>query len=519
MNRGDKSWFQRAHWVENELNSGSESYYDDEKEFSGDEEEVFNIDHESIFEESVKFHKLVRQIKVCSDNIQFRLKSIQYDSYFIQKLKNECSCLEMFANLRCGQWYAPSFSDTCYFKSTDGHYGQWSFSNTRLNLNVLISSYKNAGSIIVDSTRKGKHYSDALSKTIPIWVTVMNRLIHRSFSQTPDNLPGLQLPSWLSKSEASQIGARIESFVQSACEDTIDWNEFFLERYYDIFHNKRHSDGRIKYMKCFWVHQGTDFHLSKLAKSDDSIDFIPIICASASDPFFPEKSYSWTYIQGAGDDQESWSHGLNPQLFYDHIDYILENNITVEETERRVDEIVLKYKQTTQPINKNTNEFMIAIGNDTTRLYLGRNSDIDNNLPSDFAAIKCKLPDCSDKEAKKLTDSILELPIVDHRKYKNCLEEQLPVAISFAHEQLEKGKKLLIADETGQKESVALLVGIMCALFSDDKNMDIYTGKNHNVPKLGKKQIRKRLSHIQSYQSNVNPSRNLMKQLNRYFIR
>jgi hypothetical protein len=49
--------------------------------------------------------------------------------------------------------------------------------------------------------------------------------------------------------------------------------------------------------------------------------------------------------------------------------------------------------------------------------------------------------------------------------------------------------------------------------------MDIYTGKNHNVPKLGKKQIRKRLSHIQSYQSNVNPSRNLMKQLNRYFIR
>lgn len=513
--RGDKSWFQRAHWVENELNSDD----DDDKEFSSDDEkDVFNNEKECNFQENVKFHKLVRQIKVYSDNIQFRLKSIQYDSYFIQKLKNEYCSLEMFANLRCGQWYSPSFSDTCYFKSTDGHYDQWSFSTTRLNLNVLISSYKNAGSIIVDSTRKGKHYPDALSKTIPIWITVMNRLIHRWFSLSSANLPELQLPQGLSKSEASQIGARMESFVQSACEDTIDWSEFFLERYYDIFNNKRHSDGRIKYMKCFWVYHGIDFDFSNLVKSDSPIDFIPIICTSASNPFFPEKYYSWTYIQGAGDDQESWSRGLNSQLFYKHIDYILEDNITVEETEHRIDEIVLKYKKSTWSTNKNTNEFMVAIGNDTTRLYLGKNSNIDNNLPSGFAALKCKLPDRADKETNKLTDSILELPIVDHRKYKNCLEEQLPPAISFAHEQLEKGRKLLITDETGQNESVALMVGIMCALFGDDKNMNIYTGKKNNVLQLDKKQIRKRLSHIQSYHSNVNPSRNLMKQLNRYFL-
>jgi tRNA A64-2'-O-ribosylphosphate transferase len=42
--------------------------------------------------------------------------------------------LPVFANLRCGLWYAPHARDTCYFKSTDGHNGNWSFSCTRLNL-------------------------------------------------------------------------------------------------------------------------------------------------------------------------------------------------------------------------------------------------------------------------------------------------------------------------------------------------------------------------------------------------
>ena len=42
--------------------------------------------------------------------------------------------LPVFANLRCGLWYAPRARDTCYFKSTDGHNGNWSFSCTRLNL-------------------------------------------------------------------------------------------------------------------------------------------------------------------------------------------------------------------------------------------------------------------------------------------------------------------------------------------------------------------------------------------------
>jgi hypothetical protein len=50
------------------------------------------------------------------------------------------------------------------------------------------------------------------------------------------------------------------------------------------------------------------------------------------------------YIQGAGDDEESWAMGLTPALFWDHHDHILEyaSQDTVEE---RIREIVARDKQ------------------------------------------------------------------------------------------------------------------------------------------------------------------------------
>ena len=46
-----------------------------------------------------------------------------------------------------------------YFKSTDGHHGQWAFSLRRLNLQLLKVLGEYGGAVVVDSTRRGK--SDA----------------------------------------------------------------------------------------------------------------------------------------------------------------------------------------------------------------------------------------------------------------------------------------------------------------------------------------------------------------------
>ena len=100
----------------------------------------------------------------------------------------------MIPNERCGLWYLPpnEQKDTSYFKSTDGHTGQWSFSLRRLNFHLLpiISAY--GGIAIIDSTRKGKLMPDALLKTIPIWCAVLNTILYEGDSDK-DILDGLGL--------------------------------------------------------------------------------------------------------------------------------------------------------------------------------------------------------------------------------------------------------------------------------------------------------------------------------------
>ena len=115
-------------------------------------------------------------------HIFYRLSSIVSDSHFALRFKATLSppsppspspsshfsksSLPFLANLRCGLWYLPSFDDTCYFKSTDGHVGTWTFSLARLNLNVIERACEGegAGCVIVDSTRKGKEFPDRFGR-------------------------------------------------------------------------------------------------------------------------------------------------------------------------------------------------------------------------------------------------------------------------------------------------------------------------------------------------------------------
>lgn len=67
-----------------------------------------------------------------------RLQSIYRDSVFVQDVARSYD-LPLIANERCGSWYIPpeQKAGSAYFKSTDGHWGQWSFSTRRLNLQIL----------------------------------------------------------------------------------------------------------------------------------------------------------------------------------------------------------------------------------------------------------------------------------------------------------------------------------------------------------------------------------------------
>ena len=67
-----------------------------------------------------------------------RLNSIVHDSGFIKEVASSHG-LPLISNERCGSWYIPpeEKAGSAYFKSTDGHWGQWGFSTRRLNLHLL----------------------------------------------------------------------------------------------------------------------------------------------------------------------------------------------------------------------------------------------------------------------------------------------------------------------------------------------------------------------------------------------
>jgi tRNA A64-2'-O-ribosylphosphate transferase len=144
-------------------------------------------------------------------SIHNRLTSIISDSDFVNSVA-EAYQLPLVANERCGSWYIPPErkTDSVYFKSTDGHMGEWSFSLRRLNLQLFDTVKKYQGAVIVDSTRRGKSMPDALSKTIPIWCCVINRAIFGAEGKHAMYTP----PQAVSSSENAQISSKIDGFVR-----------------------------------------------------------------------------------------------------------------------------------------------------------------------------------------------------------------------------------------------------------------------------------------------------------------
>lgn len=78
-------------------------------------------------------------------DVRYRLCSTLADAAFVDRAAAAYASLPLLANLRNGSWYCREPADECYFKSTDGHCGQWDFSMTRLNLHVAALCARSGG--------------------------------------------------------------------------------------------------------------------------------------------------------------------------------------------------------------------------------------------------------------------------------------------------------------------------------------------------------------------------------------
>lgn len=235
--------------------------------------------------------RVIDELRKENRSLNNRIQSIIVDSEFVEYVKKIYE-LPLVANMRCGLWYVPTkkCDEVSYFKSTDGHAGCYDFSLKRLNLHVLDLVENSGGVIIVDSTRRGKVMPDALSKTIPIWCTVLNAVIFGDATfHSPINV--------VSESERAQISSKVQQWVANVQRLGI-------------------RPKLRKPLRPIWVNPDSCLPLSKPSFEQ----FYPVVlCMASRRAQDGELCYgNFTYVQGAGDDHEAWAGPLTPELLWKH---------------------------------------------------------------------------------------------------------------------------------------------------------------------------------------------------------
>lgn len=390
--------------------------------------------------------------------------------------KNETHTWPLVPNERSGSWPLPpqlknesqqaylsssndhsqSSSVSAYFKSTDGHVNQWSFSTRRLNLPVLSILGSAGGAMLIDTTRRGKAYPDALRRTVPIFVSVWNHVLF-------DELAGSGVCNFqgfgLEPGEVSQIERRLPTFVRDLKGLGLSLDEV-------------RNDAK-RPVRCVWVAQ-------PISRSDWNLTFEDVanqvkeertrwegiggvnilICCSASRRVLGAEMSDEGYIQGAGDDSEGWSQGLTAKVFWSNKDELLR----LVEAGEDVEDLMRTIIKRDSAIGLLGNAILVK---PTKNLYLGPGT---GDLEKFGLIIDCNA--ALDANSAKLVG----LGCKEGKLGSKTLREQLPKARDVVEKVLRKSLEtpILVRCSTGKDLSVGVILTILCSFYEDKGKHSTY---------------------------------------------
>ncbi|KAH3678870.1 hypothetical protein WICPIJ_008825 [Wickerhamomyces pijperi] len=470
----------------------------------------------SSFKESIKdLNKELNKDKA-QRSVRNRLRSIQHDAQYVTRIhdiltKEIGQDIPLIANERCGTWYVHPFPKdsltktnnqiTTYFKSTDGHTNEWTFSFKRLNFHLLdvLSAHHQAGVMIVDSTRRGKTIPDALSKTIPIWCATLNYFMFGkpTLKVSGDDDKAINGKNWffypektLSLNEASKIADLIPQFAKQLQELNVISKETIKDQL------------QGKHLKPYWIHpQVRESPLPSFPYTDH----IPLIlCCSSERCQDGVKSMTggWVYVQGAADDEELWSQGLNYKEFWSNREEFM-NCESEESVIDLIKDIKSSGKGTTD--SKSVDELTditptLSIGKIVADLSVSDLQDYDNVI---ILSKEFKAP--PQENDKKNTNTIQHFPLQCNKKGSNDLRKSLS-SIQFSHPQ-----RTLILDESGKDLSIGVLLILLV------KNYDLDWNITENPESANKTIIKQHLAKVNTKKV-VNPSRATLQSVNSYLM-
>jgi tRNA A64-2'-O-ribosylphosphate transferase len=423
---------------------------------------------------NISLYTTLSTLKRHTLSVPNRLSSIISDSAFATQVAATYS-LPLIANERAGSWYIPPSQKqgSVYFKSTDGHHGQWAFSLRRLNLQLLKVLGESGGAVIVDSTRRGKVMPDALAKTVPIWVAVINKVV---FGEKDV----VEVPGCVGESERSQMQGRVEG-----------WCAGFRGLGLDV--ERLRKEGK-RPIRVVWVVNG-DWDGKAVEEEGTNL----IVCCSASSRVSGAEGGGGGYIQGAADDSESWSRGLTATKFWEHQNELM--SIGEDELPDLIDRLVYEEQQSS-PADPDA-----VLIEPTTTIFLGagaRSSTAGYDL-----VVNCEGE--SGAEGKNMVNLKCH-----HGKHGlNSLRERAGAAHNAARATLtaDLASRVLVTCSTGRDLSVGIALILLCSFFDSQGLISERSG-----PFIDKDFIRSRLAWITSSKPDANPSRATLQAVNTFLM-
>lgn len=171
-----------------------------------------------------------------------------------------------------------------------------------------------------------------------------------------------------------------------------------------------------------------------------------------------------SYIQGAGDDSETWSHGLTPTIFWRHRQELLE--ALDEVLPALIEEYISKDKQDCDNRNDAT------LVTQTNAIYLGNIAT--TMAPDQFDGVIICRDASSPKKHTEERDprrlSILNLHCGIGKLGSRALRAELSHVIPFVSSLAAHTKvpRILFACSTGKDLSIGVALVVLCVFFDDD---------------------------------------------------
>ncbi|KAK9477753.1 tRNA A64-2'-O-ribosylphosphate transferase [Lipomyces japonicus] len=433
------------------------------------------------------FNSVSKELRKDSRSVRNRLKSIAQDSAFVCDVADSYG-LPLVANERCGRWYIPPerIDESVYFKSTDGHTGQWGFSQRRLNIHIIDLVATRNGVVIVDSTRRGKRMPDALSKTVPIWCAVINRAV---FSDTALETKLHTSPIAVSASEHSQIKAKINF-----------WTEQFINSGVNI---KQLKTQLCKPLRPIWITPDSSLPLSP----PEFEEFYAIVLCTASRMVLDgtERRQGFTYVQGAADDHEEWASILTPSLFWDN------RQILLNSSDDEIEKLILSNQLVVAGNNLQKSE--LDLSQITNNLTIGKHTDLSYVAYAKYDTIIDLSTAHTSLSAEELAKrKIFKLAIPSGKKGSKQFRNDLELIQNF-YKQAQPSELLIVCD-TGNDFSVGAALAINVLHFTGSGELK---DSQHEVQRIDKEFIRKRLTQIILHRK-VNPSRATLQAVNAFLM-